>query len=61
MKEKIKKSQYDSTKKYSKEYNKSNINVQLDRDLINNVKEKLNGKMTLKSYIESLIKIDSNL
>jgi hypothetical protein len=61
MKEKIKKSQYDSTKKYTKEYNKSNINVQLDRDLINNVKEKLNGKMTLKSYIESLIKIDSNL
>lgn len=61
MKEKIKKSQYESTKKYSKEYNKSNINVQLDRDLINSIKEKLNGKMTLKSYIESLIKIDSNL
>ena len=61
MKEKIKKSQYDSTKKYSKEYNKSNINVQLDRDLINNVKEELNGKMTLKSYIESLIEKDSNL
>jgi hypothetical protein len=57
----MKKSQYDSTKKYTKEYNKSNINVQLDRDLINSIKEKLNGKMTLKSYIESLIKIDSNL
>lgn len=61
MKEKTKKSQYESTKKYTKEYNKSNINVQLDRNLINAVKRKLDNKISVKSYIESLIKKDFNI
>ena len=57
MKEKIKKSEYESTKKYTKEYNKKNINIQLDRELINKIKEKLNGS-SLKSYLEKLIRND---
>jgi hypothetical protein len=56
MKEKMRKSQYESTKKYTKEYNKSNINVQLNRELINLIKGKLNGMVSVKSYIEDLIK-----
>lgn len=58
MKEKIKKSQYESTKKYTKEYNKLNINVQLDRELIKNLKDRLDGSVSLKYYIEKLIKKD---
>ena len=58
MKEKMRKSQYESTKKYTKEYNKSNINVQLNRELINLIKGKLNGMVSVKSYIEDLIKKD---
>jgi hypothetical protein len=61
MKEKIKKSQYESTKKYTIEYNKSNINVQLDRNLINTIKEKLDNKISVKSYIENLIRKDFNI
>lgn len=56
MKEKIKKSQYESSKSYSKNYNKLNINVQLDRELINILKDKLNGSVSLKYYLEELIK-----
>ena len=40
MKEIKKKSQYDSTKIYTKNYNKLNINVQLNRELIDKLKEK---------------------
>lgn len=58
MKEKIKKSQYESTKSYNKEYNRLNINVQLNRDIINKLKSKLDESVTLKSYIEKLI-VDS--
>lgn len=58
MKEKMRKSQYESTKNYTKEYNKSNINVQLNRELINLIKGKLNGMVSVKSYIEDLIKKD---
>jgi hypothetical protein len=56
MKEKVKKSQYESTKDYTKNYNKLNINVQLDRELINILKDKLNGSVSLKYYLEELIK-----
>jgi hypothetical protein len=56
MKEKVKKSQYESTKEYTKNYNKLNINVQLDRELINMLKDKLNGSVSLKNYLEELIK-----
>lgn len=54
-----KKSQYDSTKIYTKNYNKLNINVQLNRELIDKLKEKLNG-ISLKNYLEELIKKDIN-
>ena len=59
MKEIKKKSQYDSTKIYTKNYNKLNINVQLNRELIEKLKEKLNG-ISLKNYLEELIKKDIN-
>jgi hypothetical protein len=58
MMEKKKKSDYKSTKEYNKKYNSENINVQLNRELINKVKDKLDGSNTLKSYIEELIKND---
>lgn len=45
----------ESKRKYGKKYNKTNISVQLDRDLIEIVKSKLNG-ISLKSYIEDLIR-----
>jgi len=59
MKEKIKKSQYESTKVYTKEYNKLNINIQLNRELIDKLRAKLNGD-SLKNYLEELIKRDIN-
>ena len=59
MKEIKKKSQYDSTKIYTKNYNKLNINVQLNRELIDKLKEKLNG-ISLKNYLKELIKKDIN-
>jgi len=46
---------YESKKLYSKKYNLSNINVQLDRELIDNLRNKLNGE-PIKEYIENLIK-----
>lgn len=52
-----KKKKYKSTKIYSEKYNKLNINVQLNRELIDKVKENLtNLNMTLKEYIEKLLK-----
>jgi hypothetical protein len=35
-----------------------NINVQLDRELINNLKIRLDGSVSLKYYLEELIKKD---
>lgn len=49
-KEKIKKSK----RKYGNFYNKKNVTVQLDRDLIDKLKKKLNNQ-SIKSYIEELI------
>ena len=46
---------YESKQKYSKKYNKENINVQLNRELIETMKEKISG-ITMKDYIEKLIK-----
>ena len=45
----------ESKRKYGNKYNNTNINVQLDRELIEVVKSKLND-VTLKSYIEDLIR-----
>lgn len=47
---------YKSTKEYSKKYNKININVQLDRELILKIREKIKGSnISLKEYIENII------
>ncbi len=56
---KKKKSEYESTKIYTKEYNKKNINIQLDRDLVNNLREKI-SPVTLKEYLEDIIRKSLN-
>jgi predicted DNA binding CopG/RHH family protein len=51
---------YESKKIYSKKYNKLNINVQLNRELIDNLRKKLeNQGISIKDYIENLIKNDN--
>jgi hypothetical protein len=45
-----------SKRNYGDKYNKENVNVQLNRELINALKEKLNKNQTIKSHIEELIK-----
>ncbi len=45
----------ESKRRYGKIYNKVNINVQLNRELIESLKIKLNGSVSLKSYLEKLI------
>jgi len=48
---------YKSTKEYSNNYNKININVQLNRELIENIKNLIKEKnISLKEYIEKLLK-----
>lgn len=49
------KKSYPSKIKYTKKWNKSNINVSIDRDLVENLKTQLNNK-SLKSVIEDMIK-----
>jgi hypothetical protein len=51
----MEKKKYDSKKKYSIEWAKSNVNVSLNRELINKLKIVLNDKQSIKSYIEDLI------
>ena len=46
----------ESKRKYGKYYNKINITIQLNRDLINDLKEKLEDDVSVKSHIEDLIK-----
>lgn len=55
MMEKSKKT-YESTKNYNRIYNSNNINVQLDRNLIKELRSKMNKDSTTKSFIEELIK-----
>jgi hypothetical protein len=45
-----------SKRNYGDKYNKENVNVQLNRDLINKLKEKLDKQTSIKSFIENLIK-----
>ena len=59
MKETKKKSQYESTKNYTKNYNKLNINVQLNREIIENLKLKLGSSVSIKSYLENLIRLNN--
>ena len=50
---------YESKKTFSIKYNKQNINVLVDRSLIDLLKEKLkDSKTSIKSHIENLIKKD---
>jgi hypothetical protein len=49
-----------SKRNYGDKYNKENVNVQLNRELIKNLKENLSGQ-SIKSYIENLIKFDLNV
>lgn len=51
---------YESKALYSKKWAKQNVNVSLDRATIERLKIHLDGKQTIKSYIEDLIK-NSNL
>ena len=56
MKEIKKKSQYDSTKIYTKNYNKLNINVQLNRELVRKLRDKIKDKnLSLKEFLEIII------
>ena len=50
----------ESKRKYGNVYNKLNINVQLNRELIEKLKNKLNGS-SLKNYLEELIIKNINL
>jgi hypothetical protein len=45
-----------SKRNYGDKYNKENVNVQLNRDLINKLREKLDKQTSVKSFIEDLIK-----
>ena len=45
-----------SKRNYGDKYNQKNDKVQLNRDLINQIKEKLNKETSIKSFIENLIK-----
>jgi hypothetical protein len=45
-----------SKRNYGDKYNKGNVNVQLNRELIEKVKLRIKNKQSIKSYIESLIK-----
>ena len=51
---------YESKKIYGKKYNKLNINVQLNRELIDSLRKRLENKgMSIKDYLENLIKNDN--
>jgi len=53
---------YESKKIFAEKYNKQNINVLVDRSLIYLLKEKLSpNKISIKSYIEDLIKKDLSI
>ena len=46
---------YESKKNYYLKYNKENISVQLNRELIERLKSKLPDGVSTKSYLEKLI------
>ncbi len=53
---------YESKKIYGEKYNKMNSHLQIDRALIDLLKEKLSpNKISIKSYIEDLIKKDLSI
>jgi hypothetical protein len=46
---------YESKKNYAKLWNEKNINVTMDRELIEELKTKI-GEQTLKSFLEDIIR-----
>jgi hypothetical protein len=52
--EKIEKKVYESKKIYGKKYNQSNINIQLDRDLVSKLRDKI-GNQSVKSFLEGYL------
>jgi hypothetical protein len=48
----------ESKRKYGNIYNKLNISVQLNKEMIEVLKSKLNNKTSIKNYIEELINKD---
>jgi len=51
------KKKYESDVIYTKKYNKLNLNVQLNRSLLMDLKSHLSGKkISMKSFIENLIR-----
>jgi hypothetical protein len=51
---KKKKTDYESTKIYTKKYNQSNINIQLDRELVSKLRDKI-GNQSVKSFLEGYL------
>jgi hypothetical protein len=52
--EKIEKKVYESKKIYGKKYNQSNINIQLDRELVSKLRDKI-GNQSVKSFLEGYL------
>ena len=52
--EKIEKKVYESKRLYGKKYNQKNINVQLDRDLVSKLRDKI-GEQSVKNFLEDYI------
>ncbi len=50
------KKKYESTKLYSDKYNSENINVQLNRELVRKLRDKIKDKnLSLKEFLEIII------
>lgn len=52
--EKNEKKIYESKSIYGKVYNKKNINIQLDRDLVGRIRDKIEDK-SLKEFLENML------
>lgn len=53
----MEKKQYESKKIYGKKYNKINLNVSLDRELVLKLREKLSiSNTSIKKFLEDYIK-----
>lgn len=46
---------YESKKIYSEKYNKSHKSIRINKELYERLKEYIDGKETIKDFIESLI------
>lgn len=50
----------ESKRRYGNVYNKLNINIQINRELVESIKNKICKKTSIKNYIEELIIKDLN-